>query len=193
MCSPKNPPASGAGSPDKPAAPAPHAASAPASPSPQAPAPSTAEAAAQWVEISAGSGRYLLVPIADSRGRPKGEYEGKREWVRASKGGKGDAVLLYLMVPNAKRAATFRHATAKGETALPAPRMIYRMPGSPLYTHLLLDGKDPGRLVVEGADSGSVDLAALASRLRGLPLFLDDDGGVAYDDLPTWMGGSVPQ
>lgn len=147
---------------------------------------------ARWIEVSTSSTKFLIAKIADAGHLPAGEFEGKEQFEGAAAGQNAGNVLLYLFVPNAAAAVEVFHETGGRRNALPKPRMVFRMPGSPLYTVFMANPSTPGNLVIRsGSKEESLKLPGSAQAFQALPFFWSGEPpeSIAFDELPGWLEG----
>src|SRR5690606_4049967 len=127
---------------------------------------------ADWSDSTSDEGTLYIIKAADYRSRPKGTYFGKMECENALKSDSEEHWLLYVIVPNGSRGLRLRYAVGGREVPMEDPRMIYRMPDSPLYTFVVVDSKYQGRLdaLRDGKTIGNLDFASLSDALAAMPL-----------------------
>lgn len=159
------------------------------------PAPAKPDAPSSLLDFTVGKVRFYVLKVAAAGHVPKGTFYGKEAYLKAASSSM-DKSLLIILVPSGAKGAVLRHEAGGKAAAVEAPRLIYRMPGSPAHAFLILDRKIPGTLSVtlSGGETGRIDLGNPVGRLEAIPFHWDAEaaGYLGYRSLPADLYGKPP-
>lgn len=158
---------------------------------PDKPKPEEKMSPNRWLEVSALNHKFLIARIAEVGKLPFGEFEDPGPF--EGSGDHAGEALFRLYLPSAAARTTLSLARGGSSLGLPKPRLVFRMPNSPLYADFFLNPSRPGTLVFsQGGKTDSVHLDAHLGKLESLPFFWSGDPpSVASEALPGWLNGSL--